>query len=163
MLQSGQYDTIYWKCDDADCGGRGISQKLAPPLVHSKRQTIHLPRPERLEQLKTKNNCRQLAVNSNEDPSSIIARTHETISEEALLSISTRAAFTQFINRQRKKHFNVKTLKAKCVEDLEVPDSLHKTLRGDNFYFGKAIFVKILLNNSLIYFYIFLQILFFFY
>jgi hypothetical protein len=95
-----------------------------------------LPKPERLEILKVKGEARVLARTSNDNPSAIISKTQETISEEALVSTSTRDAYRQFINKTRKKFFKVKGLRAKCIEDIVVPEELQKTIRGDDFYFG---------------------------
>jgi hypothetical protein len=86
--------------------------------------------------MKTKGKIAIHAINSNDNPSAILTKAQEAISEEALLTMSNREAFRKFINRKRNKQYNMhKGLKAKCIEDLVVPESLQKTIRGDNFYF----------------------------
>ena len=127
---------IYWKCERLSCGaktcrGRAQSAGLQPPLVVTHGHD-HLPQPERVEVLRVCEKIKQAAGASNDPPRSKIREETLNLKESCMAEMTRRDALRQMINRHRNAklghHFT-----AKCLSQIEIPESLHNTFRDELF------------------------------
>lgn len=130
-------EKIYWRCEFfKDCKGRGNSKGLLPPFKVTKEHN-HMIKPEKKESLDSKQLLKQMAIRSNDQPRALIRDFQLTLSDECISTWSKKDAIRQLIIRTR----NAKSgcgFNAKCLQDLEIPESLKSTYKGSKFYYGDS-------------------------
>jgi hypothetical protein len=99
--------SINWKCEKLSsgplenrCSGRGVSAGLKPPFKIIKPHN-HTPTPERVEVLKTRDNIKQLATNTNDNPRTIIREAALNLSDACISSLTRQDALRKMIQRTR--------------------------------------------------------------
>jgi hypothetical protein len=124
--------SINWKCEKLSsgpienrCSGRGVSAGLKPPFQIT-RPHNHTPAPERVEVLKTRDNIKQLAMDNNDNPRTIIREAALNLSDTCISSLTRQEALRRLIIRTR----NTKCgygFTGKCLSEIDIPENLRKT------------------------------------
>lgn len=115
---------IYWKCSSFECKARAISKGLEPPLTITKSHN-HQMNPAKLDYLVSINQIKQQAVESSDNPRSIIRKNQLKLSNETI-SMLKKDAVRQIIQRTRNK-IDLSGFNAKCLSSLVIPDELSHT------------------------------------
>ena len=156
------FNKIFWKCERTGnktipkCPGRVYSINYYEPItvtvVHN-----HEPVPEKLNCLVAIDKIKQKALDSNENPRSIIRASQTNVDEEAAVIMVRQKNLTQMINRIRNSKID-HGQNPSCMEDVSesIAPSLKQTYRNEMFYLGECgtgqnkIFIFSTPNNMLL-------------
>ena len=103
-------EKFYWKFEDPECGGRGISTGFRPPLTT--KSHFHHSNPGRLSQLNSKQEVKNKALNSHDAPRTITSETLKGKSADQITMLNKPEANRQYINRQRKQIYRSRRVKS---------------------------------------------------
>ncbi|RNA32362.1 hypothetical protein BpHYR1_052916 [Brachionus plicatilis] len=120
-----------------NCTGRAVSDGLHPPLTHSQKHN-HQTDIERMQILKCKEEVRQQAINTNDQPRTIMVNILKAISITTVSALSKHDAMRQLINRTRIKKFSIKKFTASSIAEIEIPNELRFIYRDDEFYWDDS-------------------------
>jgi hypothetical protein len=126
----------YWKCEIPSCTGRGTSDFYTPPFTlssaHNEKCVANKAQGEVYIKI---NKLKHLAATSTCNPRTIIKETLSGMTEEARALVSSTESLRGIINRVRKQVAGFGA-DAMTLADIEIPETLHKTLDGKElFYF----------------------------
>ena len=123
---------IFWRCENRKCPARGHSKSFKIPF-EAKNEHNHCAIPEKLEKLIAKNNLKTRAVNSRDNPRSIIIDSCKELSREASALGESQLALKQVIKRIRHKNKSYGKNPSN-LDQIEIPEDLQKTFKGKKFY-----------------------------
>jgi uncharacterized protein YfcZ (UPF0381/DUF406 family) len=93
----------YWKCDNKECTGRGVSYDLTPPLILTQAHEYwHETNSSRVEVNKNMAKLKEKATNSRDKPGAIIKDVVKTNTADTLMANPSHAAMRQTVSRVRK-------------------------------------------------------------
>lgn len=119
-----------WRCPKRTCSGRlKISQDAVVSMVT---EHNHAPNPNEDTAMKIVSKMRQQALTTSEAPRQIIQQMTAGVSLELACYLPEYRSSQRMIERQRKKH-NVSYAAVNSIGDIDIPNSLKKTLRDEEF------------------------------
>jgi len=121
-----------WRCVRRDCVGR--RKKLSDGSSVEVTVHIHAPDNAKNDAERVKADIRQRAVNTVERPRQIILQTTTGTSLEASQYLPAYSSLQRTVNRKRKRE-NLALPNLRSVQEIQIPDQLKVTTRGDSFLF----------------------------
>ena len=132
---------IYWKCEDKNCKGRGISNiNMQPPLTVSQCHDLwHEPVLEKREVVETIKQFKLAAASKKgKTTRTIIKQVIKDKSDEVLAQLPTASALTQQSRRPDKKNKQAAPKEPKYLKDLVINEQFKKTYKGEDFLLGEG-------------------------
>ena len=121
-----------WRCVRRDCVGR--RKKLSDRSLVEVTAHIHAPDNAKNDAERVKTDIRQRAVNTVERPRQTILQTTTGTSLEASQYLPGYSSLQRTVNRKRKRE-NLALPNLRSVQEIQIPDQLKVTTRGDSFLF----------------------------
>ena len=131
---------ITWKCErtgnktTVKCSGRAYSINHYEPVLETVNHN-HEPEPEKTKCYQIVDLIKDHAASTNDNPRSIIKKNEIELDDESAAKMVRHHNLRQIINRTRSKRADYGP-NATSIEEIECPDALKVTYKGDKFYFG---------------------------
>ena len=121
--------TKSYRCVHKSCSARAHEQN---EVVEIKSEHNHVPDPGAYEARKSISAIKERATTSRDTPRFIIQTEQATLSSEAISSLPQYRSIQRTVQRKRKLN-SEPIVQPRAIPDINIPDQLRSTLRGENF------------------------------